>query len=218
MSYLFQYLKPSRFLTAKLISFPLRILKTSMKNLMLGGRFSGISQQFTQVDLNDLVRDLDLRKNSAELIASRLKNRHLLVPGTVVSFYGKRETDLVQFFRMEDEFVFCDDINGLLNAMCCEYEPVEWRLFIDSSKRSLQCILLYRENVFASIPIGHSFRMKESYDSVKQLLQKLKYSEHNWEICGDLKIVCMLLGLQGGYTKYPCFICLRDCRGKRTIE
>ena len=35
MSNLFQYLKPARFLTAKLISFQLRILKTSMKNLML---------------------------------------------------------------------------------------------------------------------------------------------------------------------------------------
>ena len=35
MSYLFQYLRLSRFLTAKVISFQLRILRTSMKNLML---------------------------------------------------------------------------------------------------------------------------------------------------------------------------------------
>ena len=81
------------------------------------GRSGGIPQLFTQADLNDLVRDLNLPKNSAELLTSRLKDRNLLAPGTVVSFYRNRKRDLVQFFRMEDEFVFCDDINGLLNAM-----------------------------------------------------------------------------------------------------
>ena len=57
--------------------------------------------------------------------------------------------------------------------------------------------------------------MKESYDSMKQVLEKLKYSEHNWKICGDLKIVCMLLGQQGGYTKYLCFLCLWGSRAKK---
>lgn len=33
-------------------------------------------------------------------------------------------------------------------------------------------------------------------------------------ICGDLKIICMLLGQQSGYTKYPCFICLWDSRDR----
>ena len=159
------------------------------------------------------MRDLDLRKNSAELLASRLKDRNLLASGTVVSFYRNRERD-VQLFRVENEFVFCDDINGLLNAMGCDYEPAEWRFFIDSSKRSLKCVLLHNRNAFASMPIGHSVQMKESYDSMKQVLEKLKYSEHNWKICGDLKIVCMLLGQQGGYTRYPCFLCLWDSRAK----
>ena len=31
-------------------------------------------------------------------------------------------------------------------------------------------------------------------------------------ICGDLQIVGLVLGLQGGYTKYPCFLCLWDSR------
>ena len=98
---------------------------------------------------------------------------------------------------MEDELVFCDDINGLLNAMGCEYEPDEWRLFIDISKRSLKCVLLHNGDEFASIPTGHSFQMKQSYNSMKQVLEKLKYSENNWKICRDLKIMCMLLGQQG---------------------
>ena len=40
-------------------------------------RFGGIPQLFTQADLNDLVRDLDLPKNSAGLLASILKDRNL---------------------------------------------------------------------------------------------------------------------------------------------
>ena len=164
--------------------------------------------------MNELVRDLDLPKNSAELLASRLKDRNLLASGTVVSFYRNKERDFVQLFRVENKFVFCDDINGLSNAMGCEYEPAEWRRFIDSSKRILKCVLLHNGNAFASMPIGHSLQMKESYGSMKQVPEKLKYSEHNWKICRYLKIVCMLLGQRGGYTKYPCFLCLWDSRAK----
>ena len=38
----------------------------------------------------------------------------------------------------------------------------------------------------------------------------VEYNHHNWKVCGDFKIICMLLGQQAGYTKYPCFICLWD--------
>ena len=109
------------------------------------GRFAGIPQLFTQADLNDLVRDLVLLNNSAKLLASRLKVRNLLAPGRVVSFYRNRERDLEQFFRMEDEVV-----------LGCWYESDELRLFIDSSKINLKCVLLHNGNVFASIQIGHS--------------------------------------------------------------
>ena len=36
------------------------------------------------------------------------------------------------------------------------------------------------------------------------------YQEHKRLICGDLKMVGLVLGLQGRYTKYPCFLCLWD--------
>ena len=56
--------------------------------------------------------------------------------------------------------------------------------------------------------------MKEQYQNVKQVLQKLSYYEHNWVICVDLKMVNFLLAQQSGYTKYPCFIGLWDSRDK----
>ena len=40
----------------------------------------------------------------------------------------------------------------------------------------------------------------------------LKYHEHNWIICVDLKMVKFLLGQQKGFSKFPCFLCVWDSR------
>ena len=80
--------------------------------------------------------------------------------------------------------------------MNCVYETSEWRLFIDSSNSSLKCVLLNNGGKYASIPIGNSVSMKESYETIQRVLTKLDYSEHNWVICGDLKVLNMLLRLQ----------------------
>ena len=62
--------------------------------------------------------------------------------------------------------------------------------------------------VYISVPIGHSVHLKEEYGHIKKVLELLKYDDHNWIICVHLKMVNFLLGQQGGYTKYPCFLCL----------
>ena len=92
------------------------------------------------------------------------------------------------------------------------YKKDEWRLFIDTSKRSLKAVLLHNTNVYAPIPIGHSVILRETYESLQLLLERLHYEQHNWQICGDLKIITILLGQQTGYTKFPCFLCLWDSR------
>ena len=43
-----------------------------------------------------------------------------------------------------------------MNMGIPEYGCQGWRLFIDSSKRSLKYVLLHNENQYASISIGHS--------------------------------------------------------------
>ena len=88
------------------------------------------------------------------------------------------------------------------------------RLFIDSSKQSLKCVLLHNENKFGSIPIAHSVRAKETYESVKRALQLISYQQHKWIACVDLKMVCFLLKQQFGYINYPCFLYLWDSRAK----
>ena len=55
--------------------------------------------QFNQSELNDLVRDLDLSKQAAELLASRLNEKHLLDSSDKVSFFRKRDELFLSFFR-----------------------------------------------------------------------------------------------------------------------
>jgi len=57
--------------------------------------------------------------------------------------------------------------------------------------------------------------MKESYEGMKLLLVKIKYDEFKCKLCGDLKVVALLLGMQLRYTKYCCFLCQWDSRDKK---
>jgi len=56
--------------------------------------------------------------------------------------------------------------------------------------------------------------MKETYENMEMLLKHIQYSKYNWNICGDLKVVALLLGMQLRYTKYCCFVCEWDSRAK----
>ena len=66
-----------------------------------------------------------------------------------------------------------------------------------------------------SIPLAHSVTMKETYDNLATILNHVKYEQYQWDICGDLKVIGILLGLQGGFTKYCCFLCLWDSRATK---
>jgi hypothetical protein len=93
-----------------------------------------------------------------------------------------------------------------------KYKTVEWRLFIDSSKGSLKGVLLHNGNCLASVPVAHSVHLKETYENLERLLEKINYKQHQCMVCGDLKVLCMLLGQQQGYTKFPWYICEWDSR------
>lgn len=171
-------------------------------------------QLFSQAELNDLTRDLNLPKDAAELLGSRLQEKNMLAAGTSFSWYRNREKDFLPFFAEDQDLVYCKDIPGLVKMFDIEYDPKDWRLFIDSSKRSLKAVLLHNGNTYASLPVGHSVHLKECYENMEKLLHNIAYEQHRWMVCGDLKVISMLLGQQGGYTKYPCFLCEWDSRNK----
>ena len=110
---------------------------------------------------------------------------NFLAPGTSFAWYWHREKEFVEFFNMKDSLAFCSSVEGLVNQMGKQYDSTERRLFIDSSNRSLQGVLLHNWNELASLSEVHSVQMKETYDNVKTLLNELKYDQHQWLICGE---------------------------------
>ena len=132
----------------------------------------------SQAELDDLVRDLSLSKEKSELLGFRLKEWNL---------HG---------------VCFCHDVTGLMKELDNKYVPEGWILLIDSSSSSLKAALLNNGNPKPSIPIAHAVGTKQTYETMKTLLMLIKYSEHDWNICGDLKVLALLLGMQTGYTKH----------------
>jgi hypothetical protein len=104
--------------------------------------------------------------------------------------------------------VFCHDINGLFKELKQEHNPSDWRLFIDSSQRKLK-VVLNNGNSKTSIAIAQSVQLKETFN-MKILVAKLQGNIHQWN-CGDLKVLGVLMGKQGGFTEFCCF-CLWDSR------
>jgi hypothetical protein len=130
--------------------------------------------KFTQSELNDLIRELQLTKEKSELLGSRLREKNMLASGVKFSWYRNREKEFRKYYAQEDQLVFCTDIRNLLHQLGQgEYDPSTWRLFIDSSKRSLKAVLLHNSNVLASIPLAHSTKLSESYETLKLVLEKL---------------------------------------------
>jgi hypothetical protein len=76
-------------------------------------------------------------------------------------------------------------------------------------------VLLHNGNTLPSVPVGHGSNMKETYENMKFLQEKIEYSKHSWKICVDFKIIALLLGLQLGYTNHCCFICEWDSRDRK---
>lgn len=170
----------------------------------------------SQDGIEQIAAELNLAKREAELLASFLKGKNLLETGVKVTAFRKRDKPFKRFFTLNNtnSYVFCNDIVGLMQTIGINYNADDWRLFLDSSKTSLKAVILHKTNEMPPVPIAYSTEMKENYETLKQILLDIKYEEHQWRISGDLKVVAILMGLQLGYTKYMCFMCLWDTRFK----
>jgi len=118
----------------------------------------------------------------------RLKGWKLLRQDTKVRFYHGLHEEFKNFFSQKDGVVFCNDVCSIMEVLHHEYNPDQWRLFINSSKVSLKVDLLHNGNRFPSVPLARAANMRESYESVKLLLEKIKCDEFKWKLCGDLKL------------------------------
>lgn len=85
-------------------------------------------------------------------------------------------------------------------------------MFVDNSSRSLKAVLLHNGNKFLFIPVAHPVELIENYENMKLVLETLKYGCYKWDVCSEFKMLKFLLGLEGGYTKYFCFLFLWHSR------
>jgi hypothetical protein len=105
------------------------------------------SQLFTQSELNDVIRDLGLLKEKAELLGSRLKEKNLLAAGTSMCWYRSREQEFTSYFSQDGDLVYCCNIPGLMQKFGVVYKVKDWRLFIDFQKKLKSCPFAQRQQL-----------------------------------------------------------------------
>ena len=80
------------------------------------GPTSESPNKLTQNELNDLIRDLELSKVKAELLASRIKQWKCLDEGVKVTL-SSSPTNLEKFFTMEGTLVAYKNVDGLFKVL-----------------------------------------------------------------------------------------------------
>jgi hypothetical protein len=86
--------------------------------------------------------------------------------------------------------------------------------YSDSFMHSLKAVLLHTDNVLPSFHVACAVQKQETYKNTKEILSCMNYKTYHWHICGDLKAIAILIGLQKGYTKFCYFLCEWDIRAK----
>ena len=84
-----------------------------------------------------------LTKSNAELLISILKQWDLLDEGVCITFQRKKHRGFSTFFSFRKGLCYCHDIRGLFEAIGISCNTSDWRLFINSSSKSLKAVLLH---------------------------------------------------------------------------
>ena len=117
---------------------------------------------------------------------------------------------------MQNAICFCNNVSGLFHSIGIPCILSEWRLSLTVHQRvSRQFYSIMAINTHLFLLLIQSI-LKETYKNVKTVLNVLKYDQYNWEVIGDFKIITFLMGMQGGFTKYPCYLCPWYSRGTKT--
>ena len=141
---------------------------------------------FYQKDLNDLVHDLSLSMDSTELLVSRLKKKNsaLTVLTSASSTTGIKSTSIFSLQRR----TWCT--MQILRSFCSSLECHS------TNPKSRDCSLTASDHwnefcntMATSLPLYPSTTLKEKYEAVKYVLERIGYDQYKWFICIDLKMV-----------------------------
>lgn len=170
--------------------------------------------KWSMKSFNDFCKELKLSKSMSKKCLSMLrKDPYLKKNLHEVTFreINHRSKDVQAFFTKTDEFVYCNDIEGLVAYLDVDYTSNDWCLFIDSSITGLKAALMYKNHLIPTIPIAFA-KTKEDRSSIEKVLELINYHSNCWLIMCDLKVLNFIMGLKSGYAKYPCFHCMFDSR------
>ena len=81
------------------------------------------NHKITEGKLSDVIRDLELPKDKAELLASRLQQWNLVHHSVKVTTFHTRNQEFEQFFKTVGCFTYCKDVDGLMAAVHMGYSP-----------------------------------------------------------------------------------------------
>lgn len=76
--------------------------------------------------------------------------------------------------------------SGTSSIHVYKHKTEEWRIFIDFSKGNLKAVRFHNGSKFIST---HAANMKETYESMKLPLDKIKFEEYKWNVRGDSKVI-----------------------------
>ena len=76
---------------------------------------------------------IDHTKSGAELLTSRLNEWNLLGDDSKSTDYTKSNLEFSVYFGVIEDLCSCKDVEDLFRAVEIDYDPTQWRLFIDSS-------------------------------------------------------------------------------------
>ena len=98
-------------------------------------------------------------------------------------FFRNSQKDFQDFYSEQNNLVYCNNIFAVMVILDHEQKTTEWRPFFDSSKTSLKAVVLHNGNKYPSVPLAYATNMKEIYENLKILLEKIQYDKYCWTIC-----------------------------------
>lgn len=137
---------------------------------------------------NEIIKDLQLSKRSSFKLLAQLKENNLTAPSVTYRSIRHRSDGLKSYFIEEGNICYCTDIPGLITLLYAGYDQNDWILFIDGSLQTIKAVLIQINNEKNPIPILYGKHMKENYEVVHQIMDKINYQSENWKICCDFKV------------------------------
>lgn len=166
----------------------------------------------TNEDYNKLIQDSDMSPKTAKFIASRFMQWNLVAPDFRVAWKRSHTTEFDECFASDTttKTTYCRDVLELFQQIGYRHVENDLRLFIASSEDSLKAVLLNVTKTHPSVPLFYVVDVPENYENMKKILGLIKYDEHMWKVCCDLKIASVLSNLHKGLSKQDCFLCTWD--------